>query len=252
MINPARFGAGGGGGGWTPASLPGLQAWYLANTLSGADGSTITSWPDSSGNGFTATASGAATKQTNIINGKSIVRLAQTLDKKRFSMSSSLMNGATAGFYGAVANVTADPTSDPDNGPILGNFGNPSRWPTTNGNILEGFGTSSFKTVNPTPSLTSFRMYSARTAASSYKIHLDGTEIFTTGTNTVGFGSSTTKYIGASEDLGNHLKGDIAEIVICNQALSDSDREKLEGYFAHSYALTGNLPGGHPYLASPP
>lgn len=44
----------------------------------------------------------------------------------------------------------------------------------------------------------------------------------------------------------------IAELVFYDTALSDSDREKIEGYLAWKYALTSNLPIGHPYKNLPP
>ena len=44
----------------------------------------------------------------------------------------------------------------------------------------------------------------------------------------------------------------IAELVFYNTALSDSDREKIEGYLAWKYNLTSNLPIGHPYKNNPP
>lgn len=45
----------------------------------------------------------------------------------------------------------------------------------------------------------------------------------------------------------NSYKGWIAAIVAGNTALSDTDRQKLEGWAAHKYDLTDNLPIDHPY-----
>ena len=39
----------------------------------------------------------------------------------------------------------------------------------------------------------------------------------------------------------------IREIIIAPVAVSDSIRQKLEGYLAHKWGLTANLPAGHPY-----
>jgi len=46
--------------------------------------------------------------------------------------------------------------------------------------------------------------------------------------------------------------GDIAEIVVVQDALGTSDREKLEGYLAWKWGLEGNLPSGHPYKNAAP
>ena len=41
--------------------------------------------------------------------------------------------------------------------------------------------------------------------------------------------------------------GDIAEIVVTPSMLSPADRQKIEGYLAHKWGLTANLPSDHPY-----
>lgn len=48
------------------------------------------------------------------------------------------------------------------------------------------------------------------------------------------------------------LGGMIGEIVIVDAALSQSDREKLEGYLAHKWGLTAGLDAAHPYKSSAP
>ena len=47
--------------------------------------------------------------------------------------------------------------------------------------------------------------------------------------------------------------GDLAELIICDTALSDSDIQKVEGYLAHKWGLQSSLPSsGHSYKSSPP
>jgi hypothetical protein len=48
------------------------------------------------------------------------------------------------------------------------------------------------------------------------------------------------------------MTGQIAGILICNAVLTDVDRQKLEGYYAHQFALTANLPNDHPYKTNAP
>lgn len=45
---------------------------------------------------------------------------------------------------------------------------------------------------------------------------------------------------------------DVGEVVVTNTALSESDREKLEGYLAHKWGLNQDLPQGHPFKRRPP
>ena len=47
-------------------------------------------------------------------------------------------------------------------------------------------------------------------------------------------------------------QGIVYEILIYNQALTDDVRQKVEGYLAHKWALTGNLPTSHPFKATTP
>jgi hypothetical protein len=49
-----------------------------------------------------------------------------------------------------------------------------------------------------------------------------------------------------------NLNGAIAEIVVTSSVLSTLNRQKLEGYLAHKWGLTANLPSDHPYKVNPP
>jgi hypothetical protein len=46
--------------------------------------------------------------------------------------------------------------------------------------------------------------------------------------------------------------GDIAEAVFVSQSLTVTERQKLEGYLAHKWGLTANLPADHPYKTVEP
>jgi hypothetical protein len=58
-------------------------------------------------------------------------------------------------------------------------------------------------------------------------------------------------WIGQRTD-GYPLTGDIACLMLVKDDLADSDRQKIEGWIAHRWGLTANLPAGHPYKSSPP
>lgn len=66
---------------------------------------------------------------------------------------------------------------------------------------------------------------------------------------------ATTIVVGGHGSLGSasrKLNGVVGEIFITHGDLSDADRYKAEGYFAHKWGLTENLPFGHKYKQSPP
>jgi hypothetical protein len=52
--------------------------------------------------------------------------------------------------------------------------------------------------------------------------------------------------IGKQRSFDPTLNGKIGEIVVMD-SVSSTDREKMEGYLAHKWGLTSNLPSDHPY-----
>jgi hypothetical protein len=48
------------------------------------------------------------------------------------------------------------------------------------------------------------------------------------------------------------LRGDVAEIVYIDGPVPTTTRQKLEGYLAHKWGLTANLPANHPYKTAVP
>lgn len=68
---------------------------------------------------------------------------------------------------------------------------------------------------------------------------------------------NTSTAIGASPlsigvASGNGQNIDTGEVLLFNRTLSLSEKQQIEGYFAHKWAATGALPNGHPYKTSPP
>jgi hypothetical protein len=53
--------------------------------------------------------------------------------------------------------------------------------------------------------------------------------------------------------VGNYYSNiSVQEIVVLYSAITDADRQKLEGYLAWKWGLVANLPSGHPYKIKPP
>jgi uncharacterized repeat protein (TIGR02543 family) len=63
---------------------------------------------------------------------------------------------------------------------------------------------------------------------------------------------TTTGFSIGSVESANYWDGPIAEVIVFPNALSTSERQKLEGYLAHKWGLTSNLPVGHPYKTFAP
>ncbi len=246
--------------GFLPSDFGSLQAWYDADNLAGADGSVVTTFTDRTG-AFNATdGSSQANLIYNRLNGrKGVVLDAGSAETTEFTMSSSLMSGATAGCFFAVFLASDPPLFEQLCGAPLDAFTNntggtkATHTPYMDGIFYEHFGTDTRKTLgNPTPSFTSPRIYSVHSGANDFRTYIDGTNFTTTGTNTVNFGTKTRNLGWSDAGVTAYLSCDMFEILIFNEVLSTGNREKVEGYLAHKWGLAGNLPGGHTYKVTPP
>lgn len=92
------------------------------------------------------------------------------------------------------------------------------------GQIFDAFGSTTVKQVGtpPTP-LTQYHLYDASSQPGQWTARVNGNVQYTTTNNTVGF--TTTPTIGA---LYYSFAGEIAEIVIYDHALTDSDRQQVQ------------------------
>jgi hypothetical protein len=89
------------------------------------------------------------------------------------------------------------------------------------------------------------------------QIYVDGAVVasnatLTTAGNTSDTAASAALTIGALQNGTVNADIDLAAIVISNTAPSASDIEKLEGWAAHKYGLTANLPADHPHKTTAP
>ena len=96
------------------------------------------------------------------------------------------------------------------------------------------------------------------------KVYIDGTQTTNKSShtyqilrsyrsNTNGFLSSFDYQLNSS--WGSYTRefiGKIAEVVVFSAAQSSTNRQLLEGYLAHKWGLSSNLPATHPYKSSAP
>lgn len=216
--------------------VTGCQLLLEANRLSAADNDLIATWPDDSGNGRDATTSGTArpTYKTSVVNSQPVLRFDGTGDM--FALP-NFLTGFTAGEVFVVLKLDADPPgADAQTGLWrMGSAGDATHYPYTDGTIYDGFGATVRKTtVNPTPSLAgAFRTYNVSSASGSWTSRLDGTQIYTTGTNTVGW--HTAPLLGTSNGSTYWLDGDLALVVLYNAVLSAGDRSDVYDLIQSTY-----------------
>ena len=72
---------------------------------------------------------------------------------------------------------------------------------------------------------------------------------FSANSTTLGADTSTALIIGAksSGSLQNMFNGYMTEVIIYQGELTTSERQRVEGYFAHKFGVQTNLPLDHPY-----
>jgi hypothetical protein len=224
-----RFGAA--GVVFSPDDIAGLVGWWKADSLSLSDNDAITTWPDSSGNGNTFAGAIGPTYKTAIQNG---------LPVARFDGVDDVLNQTPIAWTNLtvfiVVKVPADPAAvQEDTGLWQMSTGSSTHYPFTDGVVYDGAGSDTRKTVGDlTPSLAAFRLYEVRSTSGEWTAWLDGSQVFTTGTNTVA--TPTDMRLGEN-GLGNQFEGDIGEMLVYDAALSDTDREAVETYLADKWGL---------------
>lgn len=245
---------------WTPADIT-TALW-----LDAADASTVTTvsggvsqWSDKSGNARHATQATAGSRPTvasAALNSKNVVTFdgnndflslpGITLDTDN-TFVFSVYQRSSAGVHSI--DVGSIPESQADSVRGYGNW-----WFTDN--ILY----SQLRTSNP----STFGTHG--TASTSTGAFINSLARNSTGTQAWRNGSTlgtrqqvsatlnpVLSYVGRQGVAsGGYASGYIAEIVVGRFDISDLNRQKIEGYLAHKWGLTANLPADHPYKINPP
>jgi hypothetical protein len=209
----------------------------------------VLQWSDQSGMGNDAVQNNAGSRPVLIpaaMNGFPIVRF-----QNKQLLLSNVMAGATAGevFVVLRAANTVAPGAPYFNGYSLWRFsaenapaGSGGFFPDTGGNIIEDFGRSSLVTfVNPGSPIDQPVLYNVVSSATEWTARLNAVVAYTTSSNTVGFRSEPV--LGASQGFySSGFQGDIAEIIIYDHSLMESERRSVVGYLTKKYALLISLP----------
>lgn len=238
-----------------------LSTLFTTNTGStqSTNGAEVGRWNDKSGNGRNATQATSANRPsclTNALNGRQGVEFStngkwlEVADESPFDFTSTL-------YIFAVASI-----SDTTNSNVLVNKGratfNNTGWYLdlfSPSQALVGVTAStSYSSFNVNTSLSANtpRIFSFEANGSTVRARGDGTTYQTTVTNKaawVATANNNTLLIGAyqvSADVIN-FSGVAHQIIVMSSVPSLSTIEKLEGWAAHLYGLTANLPNDHPY-----
>ena len=242
---------------WTPEFLSSglLSAWYKADSLSLSDGAGVGSWTDSSGNGNTVAqlSSGRQpTFQTNELNSQPVLRFDGTNDILTDGDIAALDVGTGDIWLAAVFKSTDNSAAQNYFEKGATSFG----LRTTSAGVLQmnlgGTSNIPFQS-NGNWSRTAFVIVTAARVSSTCNGFVNGTASNTTGTTNTGSISNSDVFDIGSRAVGaGPMVGDIAEILVGGATLDDNQRFKIEGYLAHKYGLSANLPSDHKYKNAAP
>jgi hypothetical protein len=227
----------------TTANLPtsNLQFWLKAdNGVNLGSGSNVASWTDMSGNNNNAsqnTSGDQPTLVTNAVNGLPAISFNGT--SQFLQLPSGFSN-----FPGLTMFIVTNPTSDVTgnrwlsfcSGSTTNEFGMYEYAPSTN-QFFSNNGTSG-SGVGLTITQNVYQLLEGVQAGSnSGTVYLNGGSATTATMYNVVNVSRSTNCIGAFGGGGSYFKGDIAEILVYNTALTAGQRKSVESYIYTRYGL---------------
>lgn len=238
---------------WTPASLGSDLALWLdaddAGTITLTSG-TVSQWDDKSGNGrhaSTTTAADRPSSVANVQNGRAVMRF----DSDRLNASVAA-NTFDNGIQISLVMVKTGTAFTNEALPALRTASNLGRgYDRYNAVIVNNAAGSTYTSTVNLRTATSWMVLSSRTNASGANEWKDGTSVLSSTTAYAYQDTATQMQFGRRADGVTAFRGDVGEIVV-TQFLSTDNRQKLEGYLAHRWGLSGNLPGDHPYKSAAP
>ena len=243
---------------WTPAwFLTSPSLWLDASdaTTIIATGGNVSQWNDKSGSGYhlvQPTGTRLPRTGSRTINGLNALDFDGINDRLQETSGVSFLNERVSIFAVCESdNVTLKKiifTSFPANSID----GRAYLWAGANLITKMGGGTSSDITVSSYTSIGQKLNLSVSANLSQVNLRDNGTLLGTSGAYTQ-TQPSNKFVIGDDMFDSGFFDGAIAEVLFFQGFdLSDANREKIEGYLAHKWGLSGNLPSTHPYKNAAP
>lgn len=213
-----------------PDDIANLECWLDASTLSGVDGSSVATWADSYGSvDFTAAGGNQPTLQTNEQNGKNVVR---------FDGTDDVMSAGDVEIHDNSRGLTVVAVVNPSQSgrrAILGKYntvGNNRQYDFGNSTsyLFETGDWSSATSTTVTMQLNHYQIVEyVWEPGGMLQIYVNGVLQATTNVvvNDIYDGTSNLKLGCADYTYAGYWSGDIAELSIYSNAVSDTERELL-------------------------
>lgn len=217
---------------WTPKNVDNLSCWFDANKILGlSDGDSVSLWEDLSDNGYDLTQSTPSlqpTFKTKIVNGKNVVRFSSD---DMTNASISLTQPFTVLFVWSISSGTGNQYSFSSLGAVncgiyRRDSGGSYQVALYAGGLLNAYiGGASFSHTITTGVFNS----------ATSKVYKNGSLEITGNGGTVNINGIR---LGASSGGSLDLNGDIAEFILYDSVVPDSDLDKLHQYLSKKYAIT--------------
>jgi hypothetical protein len=228
-----------------PAQMAALEAWFRGDQGLARDGNNLDAWAEADHSRPSATAyqfvqSTAAQRPQYLASGLN------SLEGVDFDTASADqhfdgvdLSSLTAGEVFIVVKADDDPAPDFDSNALwdLGTSASNNYYPSTDGIIYDGTGSTTRRTVGDISAgaLTTYRLINITSTSSEWTFRADGVQEFTTGTNTVGF-SNNVRLGSFSGSQG--FDGTVMELFVYSAAITDNQRYLLHEYVRTRYGLT--------------
>jgi hypothetical protein len=207
-------------------------------------GGAVATWADQSGNGNNYTQSTSANRPTpGTLSGQPCVQF--TFASGQQHLLGPSFSALTAAHAFVVVRLAADPSSFAAGLGGFWNFGSGAGadfipYPPPDNRIYDGFGSTARKTTTATrPNMASdTRVYEVVSAAGEWTNKMDAVQLFTTGTNTVGWRAVSSGLGATVSDLSVRMNGSIAEMLIFPSKRSAAELAQIYAYFNARYGLS--------------
>lgn len=217
-----------------PTDVTGLLWWLDAAQISGlADADPVSTWPDSSGNGYNATGSGASRPswRVGLASGHPTV----DFDGAGDYLATSLAHASgDFTFYFVVKQDSADMV----NGDYL--------FDTQTGRLVlwspgpalhVGFYDGTVRDSSTAASTAGLEVYEFNLASGSAVLRRNGTSILSTGYTQTAIGGAVSLGSDYTGSANPSFDGQIAEVIVYSHALNSTDRGKVNTYLNEKYGF---------------
>ncbi len=223
---------------WLRADAGLYQDRNAHTTPATADGDLVGTWADQTANGRDVSPDvnlNRPTLKTSIINGQSVLRFNGSSTYLAFALNAFSGVSAAEGFI--IVKKTGN--ADTKGFWYAGQDTAQSHHRYSDNHIYDAFFTTSRKDVGTGgPDFSAaFILYNVISVSAEWTLNVNGTQVFTTATNTAGPNTNAAVGTGTGNS-GNPLGGDIAEFFVYNRKLTNAERSYVGGYIQSRYAIT--------------